>query len=477
MHGRSLGRLMDARPLLVILALGLAGCAQELTAPAAGSAAQVVVPPVAPSLDAPTPLPQPTVVFGACDARAVWKTDLPWGDEEFPTLISTYRAHDATTVYVLAVGVTNGSRVLVHAIAREDGALRWSRAIEGVRPGTAFPPFLTDGSAVVVQTSLPGSSGEAGPLVVLDAATGDELWRRSERWQDPLVASGHVVLEGLRWVTGHDARTGAERWNVTIPERRSLSELVAGDGRLLMTTYSHDGADRLAAIDPGTGATLWSREVEGTSLEPYHAGRPYVVTRGAIAAFDPVTGERRWVATGTTGDNSVGRFAADDDTFYWSTRDGDVRALDAQTGDVRWRLDAGASTSYEVWGTRYTRSAPEIALAEARVLVMRINATNHEPNILGAPPDTAIWSLDPATGATAWEIAGSESTRIVRADDPVLLARSAGLDAYRGADGAPVWQCTVADGADARFGEWEPFVVGDELYVHAERSLLRIDAR
>jgi outer membrane protein assembly factor BamB len=207
--------------------------------------------------------------------------------------------------------VTDGRRVFAFFGSRGlfaydlNGTLLWQEDF-GVRMrmdmafGEGTPLTLHDGRLLLHFDHL-----DTGFMVMLDPATGREIWRvtRTERfnWAAPYVATHQgrrqIVVSG-ETVRGYDFESGALLWEAaglgenTIPQPVQHGDLVfAMSGhtiRMLM-------AIRLGRQGnlTGTDAIVWSTP-RGASYTPsplLHDGRLYVLTdSGLLSAFDAATG-------------------------------------------------------------------------------------------------------------------------------------------------------------------------------------------
>jgi len=208
--------------------------------------------------------------------------------------------------------VTDGTRLFAFFGSRGlfaydlEGTLLWQKDF-GVRMrmdqafGEGTPLTLHDNRLLLHFDHL-----DTGFLVMLDPATGREIWRvkRTERfnWAAPYVAThggrGQIIMSG-ETVRGYDFESGEVIWEAaglgenTIPQPVQHDDLVfAMSGhtiRMLMAIrLGHQG--NLT----GTDAIAWSTP-RGASYTPsplLHEGRLYVLTdSGLISAFDAATGK------------------------------------------------------------------------------------------------------------------------------------------------------------------------------------------
>ena len=121
------------------------------------------------------------------------------------------------------ITVLRAARSVV-AVDTRTGVSRWRRPLADVSAGTDATAALTRGAVVVPQ---PGSS-----TLGLDPATGRVRWRGPEA--SAVTADGDVVVaRTLEGITAVDPRTGATLWSRAI-ERARQELAVAPDGQLLL---------------------------------------------------------------------------------------------------------------------------------------------------------------------------------------------------------------------------------------------------
>jgi outer membrane protein assembly factor BamB len=147
---------------------------------------------------------------------------------------------------------------------------------------------------------------DTGFLVMLDPATGREIWRtkRSEpyNWAAPYVARHdgrrQIIVSGLT-VRGYDFETGAPLWEAGGLGENTIPQPVQHDD--LIFAMSGHTVKMLMAIRlgrkgnlTGTDAIAWSTP-RGASYTPsplLHESRLYVVSdSGLLSAFDAATGK------------------------------------------------------------------------------------------------------------------------------------------------------------------------------------------
>jgi outer membrane protein assembly factor BamB len=207
--------------------------------------------------------------------------------------------------------VTDGTRVIAFFGSRGlyaydiDGAPLWQKDF-GVQMrmdmafGEGTPLALHDDRLLLHFDHL-----DTGFLVMLDAATGREIWRttRTEpyNWAAPYVARHdgrrQVIVSGLT-VRGYDFDTGALLWEAGGLGENTIPQPVQHDD--LIFAMSGHTVKMLMAIRlgprgtlTGTDAIAWStpRGVSYTPSPVLHEGRLYVVSdSGQLSVFDAGTG-------------------------------------------------------------------------------------------------------------------------------------------------------------------------------------------
>jgi len=177
----------------------------------------------------------------------------------------------------------------VAALDLSDGHERWN--VPGVREGCG--PFGVDDDLVAAcnrSSNAPPIEDQFGnpignQVLALDAATGDERWRRNMACTKAEPDGGNVYIQlynvSERTLTALDATSGAERWHIDSPSAANL--LATGGYIFLMPAYD------LFAFDADTGATLWNTRLPGGGFYNHAAlegGTLYVAARGHPVEHD-----------------------------------------------------------------------------------------------------------------------------------------------------------------------------------------------
>lgn len=240
----------------------------------------------------------------------------------------------------VVVGAESG----LHCVAAATGERRWR--VDGLQ-FDAQPPAVV-GDAVYAYGHRYGDdpSDDRTAVVAVDLATGERRWEVEVTVSSFCVADGRVLLgEPVRAL---DAGSGAEVWRPA--DHEGLGEGVAvRDGRL----YAASGRT-VAAFDAADGTVRWTFEGEGEAFRsPAVAdGTAYVRSiptehgRSSVVALDAATGEPRWRAD--LGACNGPPAAVGSDLVYVPTGNGTVEALRRDDGRVAWVFrGTRTATDYE----------------------------------------------------------------------------------------------------------------------------------
>jgi hypothetical protein len=200
-------------------------------------------------------------------------------------------------------------------------------------------------------------------LVAIDLTNGEPRWRWSwgasrgpARGTPRMKRAGRLVYFtcGDGALTALDVMTGAVVWRLRDRLRFRTPPTVAHDATFIVSGGAH-GVARLYAVDPYSGHVRWSQPIGDANAPCTIEGAP-LVSSGAVAiavrqksglalvafrredgapisgtaATSPSQGARSVAPTGTS-------WLAVDDAFIGNAPSGEVVAVDATTGELRWR--------------------------------------------------------------------------------------------------------------------------------------------
>jgi outer membrane protein assembly factor BamB len=256
-------------------------------------------------------------------------------------------------------------------------------------------------------------------LYALDAMTGAEVWRydAGEAAEiTPTVAGGMAYLNTIGGaLIAIDAATGEETWRFAEPIAADSTPAVV-DGLL----YAANEAGNLFAIDPATGEERWryAAAAEFSRSPAVADGRVFVGTSdGRAYGVDAASGAELWEFVGDEPGNIVGTMTAADGVVY-AGQTATLYALDAATGEVRWRnAETEGFRPMTVGGGRLYGSGLEntvYALDATNGTVLWSFPTN---GLIQASPavvdgvvyvasyDRNLYALDAASGEERWRFA------------------------------------------------------------------------
>lgn len=279
----------------------------------------------------PTPLAkiEPEIAL-----RELWRQDVGRGtDEKRLHLVPAFTGGRIFTA---------DARGQVTAMAAEDGRVIWERDLE-------LP--LSGGPAATGDRLVVGST--KGDLIALSVQDGSELWRartESEILSVPQLSEGLVVVHTLDdSVYAFAADSGEQRWRFThqapvLILRGSSTPALLPDGAIVGLT-----GGLLVKLGLDEGIPLWTvritppmgrselERITDIDADPVVVGdTAYIGTyNGDLAAVDRQSGAVLWRRTLSV----YAGLAADDDSLYITDAQDHVWAADQATGAGRWQQE------------------------------------------------------------------------------------------------------------------------------------------
>ena len=219
-----------------------------------------------------------------------------------------------------------------------NGVALWEKPIESwvnTKHGFRSGPLEVNRRLVATRDRVFATLSYEGPVVALDAATGEEIrsYKGTDGVDEILLDSGTLYLtlsepptrrkKSPRRVMAVDANTGEILWeNDTKAVENTVDQtLTVGQNRIFL---HNDHA--VVCLNRGNGEIVWQKEVPTVSRRPSWSAPTMVYYDGVIFCADRATDyPERWKKV-----KSVNN---------WMTRHGgpaEVRALSAETGKVLW---------------------------------------------------------------------------------------------------------------------------------------------
>ncbi|MBW3562137.1 MAG: PQQ-binding-like beta-propeller repeat protein [Actinobacteria bacterium] len=366
----------------------------------------------------------------------------------------------AAITLILIAAVTVAAPRL--AERRSAGALpaptgeRW-RAELGTEPsfrftnlGTGVQPF----QALVADEERVYAAG-AGLVAAYDAASGTRRWQRVlPNPGQPTLAGPVLVIDTARGPVALDRATGEVRWEAPVVGVERFT--TDGEDRILLSR----SAD-ITAVDATDGTMMWSVPTfpgPDTGFAVADRDTVVVATSGnaVIRALHADTGDLRWEQRHSGA--ILTPPALVDGLVYVQDGDGDLHAFDAQTGDETWahtpeRDDFGPLTAGSGVVVRWSFEGRHVALnaATGRELwswTWRAFQAGFAHAGLVIAPERAqgrVRALDARTGQERWVTTGIFVSGVTAAGDGLYAATGDQIVALEVHDGTERWRVEPSD--------------------------------
>ena len=232
--------------------------------------------------------------------------------------------------------------------------------------------------------ATPGFDATTAYVPLKDRLVAVDLNRGTIRWQldvatafTPATGGGLVFTASEQTIEARDAASGSVKWQTALPGgvaaplywdtgwllasttvgdlaafrasdgtlvwRRQLgAPLVAPPGPALDRLFLPLADSRIVAVLLATGESVWERtfSAPATALLALEDQLVFGTTAKEVMSVDLKRGRERW--TWKLGGDVAGRPAADDKRIYFVSRDNILRAVDRNSGNLKWK--AGLSS-------------------------------------------------------------------------------------------------------------------------------------
>ena len=239
------------------------------------------------------------------------------------------------------LAVVGGIDGTVTAVALGDGTIAWKQELGA----TVLTSLAATDDLVLV--SLQGDSDTPPVVVALDAASGEERWRHEPTDASAVVSAvsvqgshAYAIFSGLSQtsVVAIDLVDGAQRWSRRVNAGFDVAAppLVAA-GRVFVT----DLIGHTRALDAGTGGELWD----------------FAMNVAVFRSVPTLVGSHLLVPAG----------------------DGELGAIDVETGELVWRRPADGSS------LRSVAPAGDVLIAVRGGALTGVEAYEHDPDAALVP--------------------------------------------------------------------------------------------
>lgn len=252
----------------------------------------------------------------------------------------------------------------VHCFDEQTGKPIWSHAYDCVYTGVGYEAGPR--ASVTVDDGRADALGTMGNLSCFDAATGAILWQKDcnaayqiemPMWgvaAAPLIEGELLIVQiggENACLVAFDRRTGEERWKA-LADKASYSAPVMTEqgGRRVIVCWT---GEHVAALDPRTGELLWSHPFTPTRMVIAIATPVIDNNRAFVSCFydgslmlrldpDRPAAEEIWRRLGPDEQHTeslhsmIGTPLVRGDYIYGVDSYGELRCLDAKTGDRIW---------------------------------------------------------------------------------------------------------------------------------------------
>ena len=314
----------------------------------------------------------------------------------------------------------------------------------------------------------------AAPGLVWSAGIGDGASRRMRITADPVAAEGRIFTLDAHSTVTATGRDGARLWQADIrPDwaGRGLASgggLAIGAGRLFVTS----GYGLMQAMDPASGAVLWSKRFEAPLTAPptVAEGRVFVVgSDGTGWAIDAADGRVLWQLPGVP--SAAGMVGGAGPAVA-----GGRVMLPFVTGDI---VSAAVGTGVQAWRTRV--AGQRLGRTGALVTDIAGDPVVVDGTVFVGSRSGRVVALDAASGVVRWSARDGAFGPVWPAGDSLFFVSDQGeLLRLQARDGARVWGVPLGHFLETRerrraetVAHFGPVLAGGRLLVASSDGYLR----
>ncbi|MEM1234842.1 MAG: PQQ-binding-like beta-propeller repeat protein [Pseudomonadota bacterium] len=322
--------------------------------------------------------------------------------------------------------------------------------------------------------SAPHAAFTTAPVQIWTSSIGAGEGRRQRINAHPIVAEGRVFTVDSRGLVAATSTQGERLWSADLtPSIETRGQggshgLSFGGGAL----YVNTGFGELVALDPATGAELWTQDLDaqGGGSATYFDGRVYVASRDSVGwAMDAETGRIQWQLSGTPSGSSYlggGGPALTDDLAIFPFPSGELLAVFRRGGVQRWNASILGGRE----GVAYA-AISDIA-ADPVVAGGRVYVSN---------PAGRLVALSAVNGDRLWTArAGSLKPPVVAGGSVFFVSDQNALTRLDAATGQTLWETELplfeerrANRQKTLFGQYGPVLAGGRLWLASSDGTLR----
>jgi outer membrane protein assembly factor BamB len=309
------------------------------------------------------------------------------------------------------------------------------------------------------------------PRLRWTAPIGEGDSRRRRILTAPIVARGLVFTIDAGGMVSAVSQSGQVAWTQSIvPPGQQADNGPGGgfayaDGVLYVTT----GFGQALALDPATGARIWTQSFEGPirAAPTISGGQVFLVVRDDTGyALDARTGETNWLVRGVGGTGLIGGASP--------ATNGTLAVFPFASGEV---LGIVARNGLQIWGTAVTGGRRELA----RNSIVDVSggpvfdggtlyASNQSGRTIALDSETGerLWTASEGSYGPAWPAGAS----VFMVSDEGALLR---IDA---ASGQMIWRTTLPEYTNEEkrveaIPHYGPILAGGRLWVASADETLR----